>query len=993
MRLLGERATLEPEGFRFGAAHTAWEEGDRAQPMAASDRVLHRGGERRSVGESLASRDSRNTPLDPPVARPRSKPIGQADGSPESQLDQPPLLATKTFIRRAQEGLVPRPHLIGRLDDALKRTLTLISAPAGFGKTTLLAEWLRNRPHNACWLSLDAADNDLSRFLSYIIATLQQVIPGVGRDLVLPLRSPQPLSTEAAVATLVNELASVHDHIVLVLDDYHVIASTAVNRALTFFLENLPPTVHLVVSTRSDPPIPIARLRARGQVAELRTDDLRFTPDEAAAFLSRGMGLALSPEQVAALDERTEGWIAGLQMAALSMRGRDDVDGFIRAFAGTNRFILDFLVEEVLSREPEAVQTFLLQTSVLTRLAGPLCDAVTGAAGGQEMLERLERANLFLVPLDDDRLWYRYHHLFADLLRSRLLRSGADSVRNLHRRAAEWLDREGFAGEAVSHSIAAEDYNLAAQLVGRHWFPVAAAGQTSRVHRWLAVLPEEAVRAHPWLSFASAWLCYLQGRHDEVEAHLDDATRALAQSESGDSATGGSISRAGLLGNIPALRSHLAVHRGDIGRALALARESLDLTPKGAILGQAHAISAMAFALEGQPDSTGAVAALQRAIPLFREARNSLGVAIHTYNLTRLLIRRGELARAEAACREALRLAESGGLHMLPAFGIVHTALAGVFLARAEVDAADRELRRGLELGRDGGSFEDLRARQIALARLQLGRGDPRTSLEALREAGEIASHSGSQLAVAEVAAWHARILLRSGDLGGASSWAECARPRGGNDRGFLRELETLGVARVLIARDQAAEAVGLLDELLGPAEEDGRAGTLIEILVLRALARRAQGRIDQALIDLQRALALGQPERYAGAFLEEGPELVGLLRRGASEHRWGRGLGEFAGKLLAALESSVQRLPSTPAAHPAFSPRGPRPQPLVEALSQRELEVLRLMAEGLTNEQIAARLIIALGTVKAHIHNISGKLGAQNRAHAVALAKELGLL
>src|SRR5512133_2569959 len=352
------------------------------------------------------------------------------------------LLATKLYARPARANLVARPRLIGLLDGGRSAGLILVSAPAGFGKTTLLAGWLEHGRQSACWLSLDAADNDLARFLSYVIAALQRVVPGVAGDLVGPLRSTEPPSAEAVLAALVNELSLVPDDLTLVLDDYHVITSPAVNAALTFLLENLPPNLHLVISSRADPPIPIARLRARGQVVEVRTDELRFTPDEAAGFLGQTMGLNLSPEQVAALDERAEGWIAGLQMAALSMRGRDDVDGFIRAFAGTNRFILDFLVEEVLSREPEEVQTCLLQTAVLTRLSGPLCDAVTGGSDGQQMLERLEKWNLFVVPLDDHRCWYRYHHLFADLLQARLHQSGQEPVARLLSRAADWCERD-----------------------------------------------------------------------------------------------------------------------------------------------------------------------------------------------------------------------------------------------------------------------------------------------------------------------------------------------------------------------------------------------------------------------------------------------------------------------------------------------------------------------------------------------------------------------
>jgi LuxR family maltose regulon positive regulatory protein len=449
-----------------------------------------------------------------------------------------------------------------------------------------------------------------------------------------------------------------------------------------------------------------------------------------------------------------------------------------------------------------------------------------------------------------------------------------------------------------------------------------------------------------------------------------------------------------MLSAIPVLRSHLAVLRGEVARALALAQESIELTPKDALLSEAHAYGALAIALEAKPDSAGAIAAMEAAIAVFRKVRNSLSVAVYTYHLARLLIRRGELSRAETACREVLRLAEEAGLGTLPPYRLVYTALALVFIARGDADAAERELRLGLELDRGGSGFEEEKDTFLTLARLQLLRGNVEGALETLEEAAEVVLRSGAQLGAGEVEARHAVVLLRSGDLEGAGRWAERATARGGDDRGYLREAETFARARVLIAERREAEALELLDSLLAEAERDGRVGSQTDALVIRALAQRARGRVEQALGDLWRALALAEPEGHAQPFLDEGEALAELLRRGAAEHRWSAPLDEFVARLLGALSSSARRpardiaLPTLPAARPE-----PPTQPQIEPLSERELEVLALMAEGLTNERIASRLIIAVGTVKAHIHNIAGKLATQNRAQAVAKAKELGLL
>ena len=946
------------------------------------------------------------------------------------------VLTTKLAIPPARRNPVARPRLIGRLSDGLASPLMLVSAPAGFGKTTLLAEWLRNQPQSACWLSLDAGDNDPPRFLSHVVAALQRAVPGLADDLVLPLRSPQPPSVEAVVSTLVNELASVHGDLVLVLDDYHIITSAAVNGALTFLLENLPPNVHLVVSTRSDPAIPIARLRARGQVLEVRADDLRFTPDEAAAFLSQTMGLALSPEQVAALEERTEGWIAGLQMAALSMRGRDDVDGFIRAFAGTNRFILDFLVEEVLSREPEEVQAFLLQTAILNRLCGPLCDAVTGASGGQDMLERLERRNLFVVPLDDERRWYRYHHLFADLLRARLHQSRPDLVVRLLSRAAEWCEQDGQISEGVGYALAAKDYGRAAGLIARHWGYAISTGEVETVWSWLEALPKDAVRNSAPLGVAYCWLLWLRGQTDLVEAPLADAERALSElalPEGFNAPEGLSAPErfgapegfgandelannelyAPLPAQVAALRSIVARYHAEHEAAVAHAERALDLLPKDLPPpAKAHLRSVihlvLATAYDGAGDLEKAVKAYAESIRWSRLARSATGLAGATYWLTALLGLLGRLRAAEAACREALRFVEEQGMARLPAAGLLHVLMGEVLLERNELEAAESHLSRGAELARWSGRLDAVRNAAPALARLRQARGDGSGALAAVQEAEAALGEAPPPVARAWLLALKAVILARQGSLAEAAGCAQQAVLLAGRDRGKTGETVALAVSRLLIAQGKPDEAIAQLTRSLAEAEEAGRLGSAIEMHILRCLAYLRQGEPRQAERDLERALALAEPEGYLRVFLDEGEPLAELLRKLASRPaRTGEGAcsAEYLARLLAAFgtpgdsRSSASPIRVSNAVLPSGATRAGGEarsrgmETLIEPLSERERQVLRLMAEGLSNEQIAARLIIALGTVKAHVHNISGKLGAQNRAHAVALAKKLGLL
>ncbi len=708
--------------------------------------------------------------------------------------------------------------------------------------------------------------------------------------------------------------------VVLVLDDYHVISSSAVNGVLTFLLENLPPNVHLAIATRFDPAIPIARLRSRGQVVEVRADDLRFTPDEAAAFLCQTMGLALSCEQVAALDERTEGWIAGLQMAALSMRGRDDLDGFIRAFTGTNRFILDFLMEEVLSREPAEVQSFLLRTAILNRLCGSLCDAVTGGSGGQEMLERLERRNLFVVPLDDGRRWYRYHHLFADLLRARFYQSGPEAMAGLLPRAAEWCEREGQVAEAVGYALAAKDYGRAAGLITRHWQQAANNGEIETVWTWLAALPAEVVRHNALLGAAYCWVLWLKGQTGLIEAHLEDAERAMSELVVPEGYSADDLVYAGLPAALAALRSIVARYHNDFEAARAHAERALGLAPENLPLqanAQLRAIAYLALgaAHDGAGDLVRAADAYAETVRWSCLGRNAAGVAGITNWLIRALLRLGRLRAAGPACREMLCFVEAQGMARLPAVGLLHVALSEVLVERNELAAAEAHLARGAELGKWSGRLDAVRNAAPALARLRLARRDADGALAAIEEAEAGLGDSTSPLSRAELLALRARILVRQGALSEVARCVEAAVSLAGGDKGYTGEIVSLAAARVVLAQSTPDEAVALLTQALAAAEKRGRLGSALEMRILRSLALARRGDARQAEADLERALALAEPEGYVRVFVDEGEPMAVLLRKLASRPAWTSERGscspQYLAKLLAALAAGDGTRPS----------------------------------------------------------------------------------
>ena len=883
-----------------------------------------------------------------------------------------------------------RPRVRGVLDRHGGRRLTLVSAPAGFGKTTLLGEWAEERlaqGESIAWVSLEESDNDPARFLTYLVAALRAVEEGTGEGVLASLRSPELPPVEAVVGALVNDLAEVPQEIAVVLDDYHVIDAELVHEATTFLLEHLPENVHLVVAGRTDPPLPLPRVRARGQMTEIRAADLRFTPEEATAFLGDVMGLALSARDVAALGEMTEGWAAALQLVAISMQDREDASAFVESFSGSNRHVLDFLAEEVLERQPEPVRDFLLRTSILERLSGPLCDALIGASDGQTMLERLERDNLFVVPLDDDRRWYRYHHLFADFLRGRLLREHPERVAESHRRAASWYEREGWASEAVEHALAAGDYQWTARLIEQHTQVLVLRGEGATMDRWLSALPAGLVRSRPRLSLARAIWALIGGRTDEVDGLLTDAERALATTDQPHEApveeTAGGL--ANVSGTVAQLRAELARQRGDAERAIRFAQQALAHAGEGdpylRYLSRWNlAVATLMHGRVGEAEET--LADLVR--DPWASGPNRYFAVRACYTLGQAQRAQGRLSAALQTCQEALELADEAGLRA--AAGVAHVGLAEVMYERNELDDALKHATEGVALCRRLGYAQQLVTSLTVLAWIWQARGDQADALEAMGEAERVLPNPEVVVdLIFPVAVQRARLLLAQGKVDDAARWS-AERGLGVEDEpSYLRKREHLVLARVLLAEGKPEPALRLLERLRGEAEAAGRTGDLIEILALQALALWAGNRKERAANTLTRALTLAEPEGYVRTFVDEGAAMGDLLSATLEARQ--------SGRLDAAGRTSIQYLAKLLAALAQEAEAPGADERLAEPLSERELGILALIAAGNSNREIATRLFISASTVKTHINNLYRKLDAHSRTQAVARAREMGVL
>ena len=931
------------------------------------------------------------------------------------------LVDTKLFKPMVRRSLVARARLHQTLARGADAKLTLISAPAGFGKTTALVAWLAQadpqRP--VAWLSLDEGDRQPASFFTYVVTALHRAAPTVGASVLPLLQAAQP-PMETVLTTVLNELGSLPHGLDLVLDDYHLADGPEVAAGTAFLLEHLPPQVHVVLSSRVDPDLPLARMRARGELVEVRAADLRFTRDEVSAYLNDTAGLGLTGRDVAVLEERTEGWIAALQLAALSMRGRKDVAAFIDGFAGDDRYIVDYLVEEVLARQPDDVRSFLIQTCVLDRLTGPLCDAVTARhRGGRAMLEALDRANLFLVPLDDNRRWYRYHHLFADVLKMHLLDTQPGQVAELHRRASRWYDDAGEVSPAVRHALACGDIDHAAELVERAIPALQRSRQEATIRGWLDNLPDEVVRVRPVLASGLVGALMAMGEFDDAARRLPDVERRLTTSGVDDA---GALQRppgvlvadeselARLPGVVQLHRAGLALVAGDAPGTDRHARLAIARAAPGDHVTRAGASALSGLASWGAGDLQAAYRGYRACVEGLTEAGHIADVLACSITLGDLLVTQGRLGDALAAYEHALALAaRQPGVTRGTAD--MYVGISQIALERGDLPTADAYLRRSSDLGEHLGLPQNPYRSRVAMARLRHAQGDRAGALDLLEEAQRVYTGDFSP-DVRPIGALKARILAEAGHVDEALEWATGHRLSADDDLSYVREYEHITLAGVLLARHRAQrseptvrDASRLLERLLIAAEQGERTGSVIEILVLQALAQHACGDVLTAVSTLERATGLAEPEGYVRVFLGEGPPVVALLRLLAGK----RPTGNYALRLVAAAGASRQTVPASPvsAAHvpaPPTTPAPGSPAPaaavdqtaagvVVDPLSERELQVLRLLATDLDGPDVARRLVVSVNTLRTHTRNIYAKLGVNSRRAAIRRAGELHLL
>jgi LuxR family maltose regulon positive regulatory protein len=889
-----------------------------------------------------------------------------------------PLLTTKLYFPPARASLVPRPRLVARLQDGLQGTLTLLSAPAGSGKTMLLSEWRLGPGAGvpAAWLTLDAGDNNPALFLQYLCAALDSVQPGLAQQTAPLLGSGEPPRIEAVLTLLVNLLSQAEQDFVLVLDDYHLIEETSLHGTLAFLLEHRPPRLHLALLTRADPALPLARLRARGQLTELRAEHLRFTNEEAAAFLNRVMGLSLLPEQVAALEQRTEGWIAGLQLAALSMQGRQDIPAFIAAFAGSHHYIVDYLAEEVLGRLPEARRSFLMHTAILEQLCGPLCDALTGSGDGDEILAQLEHANLFVVSLDTEQRWYRYHHLFADLLHSRLVHANPELVPGLHGRAAAWFEAQSMPDQAIQHALKAGDFARAARLIRAGQMEMLFTRSIATMDTWLKAFPEDFVLADPWLCVAMAHTLWSTGRRESLMRYIHSAQDVLAAWLAAGQMIATDPEYRLLHGECCAFFAIDANQQGQEELAVSLAQEAVNTIPKAA--------RARGFALGSLYVIYQAIGEFDKCLETCYEARNVARAlnypsmcATSVYSASVILRIKGQLNQSEQVLREALDFAERQGQVHIFYYGLLHVGLAETYYEWYALDKMQAALAIGVPLLLQGGMSILVMIGLLDQVELTSAQGDHQGAIQALDAAEHACKGMDARVYLPSCNALRLQFQAALGETAGLSEWLQPVDTQVGERLGTDRLYQLSQTARYLNALDRPAEALQLLQKVEKVARQTGCDGYLVYLLAHKAIAHIKLGDERQALACLQDALHLAQPEDHARPFLSLGEPMRELLRtlqrRGGSPDSVSRLLALFARR--------------------AAGQAPPPPPPLPQVLSKRELELLRLIAAGSSNKEIARDLVISLGTVKRHTVNIFTKLDVKNRTEAVAKARQMGLL
>lgn len=896
------------------------------------------------------------------------------------------ILNTKFYIPNTRAKLIHRDRLINKLNQGIHRKLSLISAPAGFGKTTLVTEWLSDLQFNAenqtqihncvAWLSMDEGDNDPVQFLNYFIEALKRadgIADTIGQKAINMLQSPQPPSFETILTSVINEITSIPDRIILILDDFHLVENQSIHDAVTFFFKHQPKNFHLVIVTREDPHLSLSRLRTRTQLTELRAIDLKFSSEETTEFLNQIMNLNISEEDISILDSRTEGWIAGLQLAAISMQGHTDISNFVQSFTGSHRFVLDYLIEEVLKHQPKQVRDFLLLTSILDRLTGSLCDALTNENNGQQTLENLEQANLFIIPLDDERQWYRYHHLFADLLRQRSRQIIPDQLPELHRRASLWYDHLGYRVEAIDHALHSADYLRAIELINLdvegNYEDVA----LLTLQRWLTAIPENLIMAHPPILLLKAWYLFNIGQIETADQSLMDVTQLIETSDQLSDPM-----RAALSGRALAIRAFIASLRGDFAGSEQFSRQSLDLLPAAEQAWRSSVTITLGEAYAAQGQIADAQHFRAEALRLSQSAGNPFIIMIANLNLTETLWQRGQIMAVLEICEHQMQFATDHNLNETPIIGW----LLGIWgAALAEMNQLDKALelsQKSVELAEHGQDMFYIGNSYLYRVRVLFAAGDRYAVDNILQEIAH--TDALAPLVTAQVSAWQIRIWLAEGKLDIAAQWLNENNLNVDGELPYVHEADYVAVARVLLALGRLDSASDLLTRLQEVAEVGGRNLRVIELLILRALAAQANEDLPQALALIEQALILGESRGLIQVFVDEGSDLARLLYTAIKQDI----LPTYAQRIIAAFPIETP-LPTTVQALSEDE--------WIEPLTDRELEILQLVAEGLSNQEAGNRLYLSANTVKAHLRNIYGKFGVNNRTQAVAKGRSLGII
>jgi LuxR family maltose regulon positive regulatory protein len=891
------------------------------------------------------------------------------------------LLTTKLFLPPTRPEIISRPRLIERLHQGTTRQLTLISAPPGFGKSTLISAWASTVEKPVAWLSLDENDNNLKRFLTYLIAAFQVIDGSIGEGILPSLESSENMPMETLVSLLINEI-SVSDHdFYIVIDDYHLVTTESIYKAIDFLLDHLPPNTHLVMSGRVDPPISISRLRARGQMTEIRLNDLRFTESEVTSLLNDLNRLNLSAEDILALLSRTEGWITGLQLAAISMQGREDIHEFVTAFSGSHHYIIDYLVDEVLARQPEDMQSFLIQTSILERFSSALCDAVLEISNSRECLQELYNANMFLIPLDDEHTWYRYHHLFADFLKQRLREKDPSVIPSLHRRASWWLEQSNLINEAINHSMGGEEYQRAAQLIESIGPDMMMQNEFDQLGKWLDTMPLELVVSWPWLCVIRAWMNHRWARLDESEKYVQYAEKALEDDTIPEHVGGVNVIR----GQAAAIRALIAFNKTRIPQAIEFANQALRFLPDGHF-NRAAALLALGMA-------KGVNGEFREANQVLIEAyRDSLGVGnrILAQNVllekAGLLVKQGRLYQALETYKESVQFTYSKTEIKIPHASCASISMGDIYREWNELDAALAHVKEGIEIGLQSQMVDAIAMGYAVMARIYLAMEDLESAVEASLIAGRYARELPDlePITITGILNSEAWVNFSQNKFDEAANLYIENNPCDINDLNCHGEFEQIIWTRILLYRGRAnrqlqdlLDAKDLINQMLAMTNDLGLVSKTIELLVLNSLVLTEVGKKDEAVDTLEKALLLAEPGNYIRIFIDEGEPIQELLNQVTAN----KGLNDYVSRLLAAFNQDAE------------GNKLAAPQELVEPLSERELEVLKLLSTDLSGPAIARKLMVSINTVRTHTQNIYTKLGVNKRRSAIREAKKLNLI